>query len=337
MEQNRKAIVRRSGGPGRVEVVDAAMPVPGPGEVLVRVDATGIAFADVVMRMGVYPGVKLPFTPGYEVVGTVVGGHGIAVGTRIAALTVTGGAARFAVVPVADCVVVPNGLGSVEAAALVLNGLTAFQMLTRCVARPSVEKMLVWGAAGGVGSVLLALGRHFGIDTYGVASGARGGFVRAAGATPIARSGDIAAAVRAATDGGVDAVFDGVGGPNVKVSEAALRNGGALVLFGFQGGLGGGGGLNPLKAAAALLGSPRRSAQAQFLSGKGLRGYLITQWKDTHHGFYRDDLAEVLRLAASGAIVPAIAAELPLDRIAEGHRMIGAGTQLGKIIICPQA
>lgn len=334
--QNRAAIVRRTGGPDRVEVVDVPMPVPGPDELLVEVEATGIAFADVVMRMGVYPGVKVPFTPGYEVVGRVVGGEGFAEGTRIAALTVTGGAARYAVVRAADCVAVPDTLSSAQAAALVLNGLTAFQMLTRCVAQPSVEKMLVWGAAGGVGSVLLALGRHFGIETYGIASGNRQDFVREHGATPIDRAGDVAAQVRALSGGGVDAVFDGVGGPNVRISEAVLRDGGALVLFGFQGALGGTERLNPLRAAKAMLTSPRRSAQAQFMSGKGLRGYLITQWQTAHPNFYRDDLAQVLRLAAEGRIVPAIAAELPLDRIADGHRMIGAGTQLGKIVICPQ-
>ena len=335
MESNRAALVRKTGGLERLEVLDAPMPVPGAGEVLVRVEATGVAFADVVMRMGVYPGVKVPFTPGYEVVGRVVAGDGFAAGTRVAALTVTGGAARYAAVPFADCVVVPEALSSPQAAALVLNGLTAFQMLTRCVAQPSVEKMLVWGAAGGVGSILLALGRHFGIETFGVASGSRQDFVRAHGATAIDRARDVAAQVRAASGGGVDAVFDGIGGPNVRVSEAALRDGGALVLFGFQGGLGGGGGFNPLRAASALLRSPRRSAQAQFMSGKGLRGYLITGWKDAHPGFYCTDLAEVLRLGAEGRIVPAIAAELPLDRIADAHRMIGAGTQLGKIVICP--
>ena len=333
METNRAAVVSRTGGPERIEVVDTPMPVAGPGQVLVRVAATGIAFADVVMRMGVYPGVKVPFTPGYEVVGTVVSGDGIAPGTRVAALTVTGGAARFAVVPAADCVAVPDGLGDAEAAALVLNGITAFQMLTRCVARPSVERMLVWGAAGGVGSVLLALGKHFGIETLGVASGGRRAFVEAHGATPIDRGGDVAAQVNAL--GGVDAVFDGVGGPNVKASEAALRPGGALVLFGFQGALGGGGGFNPLRAAAAMLSSPRLSAQGQFMRGSGRRGYLVTQWKDAHHAFYRDDLAELLQLATNGTIKPAVAVELPLDRIAEGHRMIGEGTQLGKIVIRP--
>ncbi len=331
---NRIAIVRTRGGPEQVKVEDAAMPVPRAGEVLVAVEATGVAFADVVMRKGVYPGVGLPFTPGYEVVGRVVAGEGIAPGTRVAALTVTGGAARFATVPAADCVPVPDAVSSVQAAALVLNGLTAWQMLTRCVAQPSVETMLVWGAAGGVGSVLLALGRHFGIATCGVASGRRLDFVRDRGATPIDRAGDVAAQVRAASGGGVDAAFDGVGGPNVRVSEAALRPGGALVLFGFQGALGGER-FNPLKAAAAMLASPRRSAQAQFMAGTGLRGYLVTQWKDAHPAFYRADLAAILALAAEGKLVADIAAELPLDRVADAHRMMAAGTQLGKIVILP--
>lgn len=330
---NRAAIVRRTGGPERLEVIDLPVPQPGPGQLLIRCEATGVAFADMVMRMGVYPGVKVPFTPGYEVIGTVVSGEGMPAGTRVAALTVTGGAARYAVVPAADCVPIPDGLGDAEAAALVLNGLTAWQMLTRCVAQPSVERMLVWGAAGGVGSVLLALGKHFGIETLGVASGGRRAFVEAQGAIPIDRGGDVAAQVQ--KRGGADAAFDGVGGANVKISEAALRPGGALVLFGFQGPLGGTGGFNPLRAAAAMIASPRRSAQAQFMSGKGLRGYLVTQWKDEHMDFYRADLAALMALGASGAIRPAIAAELPLDRIGDAHRMMSEGTQLGKIVIRP--
>ncbi len=331
---NRIAIVRRRGGPERVEVAAAPMPHVGPDDLLVAVEATGVAFADVAMRKGVYPGVGFPFTPGYEVVGRVVAGNGFAPGTRIAALTVTGGAARFAVVPAADCVAVPDAVSSVQAAALVLNGLTAWQMLTRCVARPSIEAMLVWGAAGGVGSVLLALGRYFGIRTFGVASGARQDFVRARGATAIDRGGDVADAVRAASGGGVDAVFDGVGGANVRISEAALRPGGALVMFGFQGALGGER-FNPLRAAAAIVTSPRLSAQQQFLAGTGRRGYLVTQWKDAHPDFYREDLTTLLGLAADGHLVADIAAELPLDRIAEAHRVMAAGTQQGKIIIRP--
>lgn len=287
------------------------------------------------MRMGLYPGVKLPVTPGYEVVGEVISGPGFAPGTRIAALTVTGGYSRHALVPTEHAVAVPAGLASAKAAALVLNGLTARQMLTRCLARPSVENMLVWGAGGGVGSILVDLGRHFGIATYGVASGSRLAFVAARGATPIDRAaGDVAGQVRRASGGGVDAVFDGVGGPNLAVSRAALRPGGAVVMFGFQGALGGAR-FNPLKLAAALATAPRTSLQALFISGQGLRGYLVTQWRDAHPHFYREDLSALLALGADGTLDPAIHAEWPLARAAEAHQLMMSGGQIGKIILNP--
>ncbi|UCD69806.1 MAG: alcohol dehydrogenase catalytic domain-containing protein [Betaproteobacteria bacterium] len=205
MDTNAKIYVTTAGGPEQLKLIEEPMPVPRAGEILLRVKAVGVAFADVVMRMGLYPGVKIPFTPGYEVVGRVVSGEGFQPGTRVAALTVTGGYARYATIAAADCVAVPDALTSPQAASLVLNGLTAFQLLTRCVAQPSVKKMLVWGAAGGVGSLLLELGRHFGIETYGVASESRQEQVAKLGGIPINRSsGDVAEAVRRAS-GGVDA------------------------------------------------------------------------------------------------------------------------------------
>ncbi len=331
---NTRIVVNRTGGPEVLELVDAPMPVAATGQVVIRIEAVGVAFADIVMRLGLYPGVRIPFTPGYEVVGTVVAGDGIAPGTRVAALTVTGGYARFAAVAAADCVPVPAALSSPQAAALVLNGLTAFQMLTRCVARPAVERMLVWGAAGGVGSMLLELGRHFGIATFGIASGKRLDRVAAHGATPIDRDGDVLDQVMRLSGGGVDAVFDGVGGTASATSFAALRSGGQAVLFGFQGGLSGGT-RNPLRLARAFLGSPRKSAQAIFMSNRGWRGYTITEWKATHPDFYRADLAEVFALAAAGKITPVVDRELPLADAVTAHHLMAAGTNLGKIVLIP--
>jgi NADPH2:quinone reductase len=335
MEVNAKIYVTATGGPEQLRLIDAPMPVPGAGELLLRVEAVGVAFADVVMRMGFYPGVKVPFTPGYEVVGRVVAGDGFPRGARVAALTVTGGYARYAVIPATDCAMVPDALTSPQAASLVLNGLTAFQMLTRCVAQPSVKKMLVWGAAGGVGSLLLELGRHFGIETYGVASAGRLDQVAKLGGIPIDRSqGDVAEAVTRASGGGVDVAFDGVGGAVAATSFAALRPGGMVVLFGFQSGLGGGR-RDFIKIVRNLLSSPRKSAQSILLSGRGLRGYLVTDWKNTHPDFYRADLADVFKLAAEGKITPVIDRELPLEQAAEAHRLIGEGRNLGKIILIP--
>jgi NADPH:quinone reductase-like Zn-dependent oxidoreductase len=335
METNLKIIVTKTGGPEQLKLVEAPIPDAGMGELLVRVEAVGVAFADVAMRIGLYPGVKVPFTPGYEVVGRVISGEGFAIGSRVAALTVTGGYARYAVIAANACVAVPDALTSAQAASLVLNGLTAYQMLTRCVALPSVRKMLVWGAAGGVGSLLLELGRHFNIETYGVASHTRLDAVRKQGAMAIDRSeDDVATAVRKASGGGVDAVFDGVGGPVAAISFAALRPGGQLVLFGFQSGLEGGN-RNIFKLLINLLQAPIKTAQSIFLSGRGMRGYLVTDWQNTHPDFMRADLGEIFALAAAGKITPVIDRELPLEAAPEAHRILGAGANLGKIILCP--
>lgn len=333
--QNPTILVSKTGGPERLQIIDAPMPVAGPGQLLVRVEACGVAFADVVMRMGFYPGVKVPFTPGYEVVGTVVAGEGFAPGTRVAALTVNGGYARHAVIRADHAVAVPDGLSSAKAAALVLNGLTAWQMLTRTLSQPSIRKMLVWGASGGVGSILLDLGRHFGIETFGVASGSRGAFVAARGGIAIDRTaGDVAEQVRRLSGGGVDAVFDGVGGSNVRISQAALRQAGAVIVFGFQGALGGAK-FSPLKMARGFLTSPRISLLSLFQSGLGVRAYIVTQWQDIHPDFYRADLAELLRLGAAGIIDPAIHAAWPLDRATDAHQLMMGGGQTGKIILLP--
>jgi len=308
---------------------DLAVPMPGTGELLVRVEATGIAFADLLMRAGLYPATGFPVTPGYEVVGRVESGAGFAVGTRVAALTVTGGYARHAVIPAATAVVVPDALSSAQAAALVLNGLTALQMLTRANALAATRSMLVWGAAGGVGSLLIELGRHFGIESFGVASGSRLAAVTAAGGVAIDRAnGDVAGQLRALRPGGVDVVFDGVGGSATRTSLAAIRSGGQVVMYGIQGGAPGG--RRSLPDLLRLLASmPRPSPLALFSKGHGLRGYLVTDWRD----FHREDLATLFEFAVAGKITPQIARELPLERAAEAQALLASGTAQGKIIL----
>ena len=128
--------------------------VPGPGQLLVRVEAAGVAMADVQMRAGTYPEPPaLPFTPGYDVTGRIEavgpGVDGFAPGDRVAALTVTGGYATHALAPASHAVAVPYGLDPVAVAALVLNWVTAAQMLRRVAAVHAGETVLVHGAAGG--------------------------------------------------------------------------------------------------------------------------------------------------------------------------------------------
>lgn len=336
---NRKVIIRRAGGPGRLELVDAPMPECAADEVIIRNEAVGIAFADVLIREGLYPGVPLPATPGYEVVGVVVSKgqavQGVEIGARVAALTVHRGYARYVNVPAAWVVGVPPTLDSPTAASLVLNGLTAFQMLTRSVALPSTQSILVWGAAGGVGSILLDLARHFGVKAYGVASGARTEFVARKGAVPIDRSeGDVAETLRRNAPTGVDAVFDGVGGPNVAVSQRCLNEGGTVVMFGVQGGLVGGR-RKWVHLIHSVLASPRFTAFGVMKSNRGLKGYMVEPLARQFPDRYRSDLTAVFELAASGAIAPQVDEILPMTKVAEAHQRMNEGTHQGKIILDP--
>jgi NADPH:quinone reductase-like Zn-dependent oxidoreductase len=339
LDTNRKVLISRAGGPERLNLVDAPMPDCGANEVVIRNEAVGVAIADVFIREGLYPGVPLPATPGYEVIGVVVSKgeqvEGVELATRIAALTVHGGYAKYVTVPVSSTIPVPPALSSAIAASLVLNGLTAYQMLTRCVSLTSTRTILVWGAAGGVGSVLLDLAKHFGIKAYGVASHSRLDFVTGKGAIPINRSeGNIVHKLKQYEPAGVDVVFDGVGGSNIAISQRCLNVGGTVVIFGIQGGLVRGR-RNILHLVRTVLSSPWYTAFGVFRSNRGMKGYMIEDWVRQFPDWYRADLSALFELAASGSITPQIDEILPMSKVAEAHRRINAGSQLGKIILDP--
>ena len=156
-------VIARRGGPEVLTQVDELIPEPGPGQIRLRVLAAGVAFADVLMREGLYPGVPpFPFAPGYDAVGEIdaVGldtAGGFVRGQRVAALTVLGGYARYLLVPADDCVPVPEGVDSASAVSVVLNYLTAYQMLHRVAAVTAGSRVLVHGAGGGAGSALVEL------------------------------------------------------------------------------------------------------------------------------------------------------------------------------------
>jgi len=219
--------------PGLVEpdglVVDDRAPLSGPGdgELLVAVEATGISFAEQAMRRGrYYAQPAFPFTPGYDLVGTVlaVGGgvDGSLVGRRVATMTKTGGWARHAVVAARDSVLVPDGVDPEAAEAVTVNGVTAWQMLHRAARVEAGETILVFGANGGVGGLLIQLARHAGVDVVAVASPRHHDALRAPGVTPVDRHDpDLAATVRALAPRGVAAVFDNVGGATTRTGSCS--------------------------------------------------------------------------------------------------------------------
>ncbi len=327
-------LIPKAGGPEVLRLESYEPADPGPGEVLVLNAAVGVAFADVDMREGVYPGYKPPLVPGYEVVGRIgaIGPDvaGWAIGDYVAALTVTGGYATHVIVAADDLVRVPDTLSPVTAAALVLNGLTAYQLLTRCCPA-DLSSIAVFGAAGGVGSVLLDIARHSGLTTYGFGSREKHAAIAAKGAIPLDRT-DPLEALRAHAPNGVDAVFDGVGGRNSKRAFSMLNEGGTLVLFGVQS-LMDHGRKNLTRAMLEFWGMPRWSSYSLFGSNRGVVGYFASRRKDAHPDRYRADLAAVFELAAQGAIDPLLGPTFRLADAAEAHRAMNAGNHTGKIVL----
>ncbi|HEY5988139.1 MAG TPA: alcohol dehydrogenase catalytic domain-containing protein, partial [Streptosporangiaceae bacterium] len=188
--RNRRIVVPRYGGPELLRVVEEAIPEPRPGEVRVRIIAAGVGYPDVLIREGTYPGgPKPPFTPGYEFIGTVDklgdGVTGFQLGQRVGAIPVYGSHSDYLCVPAWWLVPVPAGLDPAEAAIVVFNYVTAYQMLHRAARVRKGERLLVHGAAGGVGSAVLQLGRLAGLELYGTGSGAHAGVISALGTTPI--------------------------------------------------------------------------------------------------------------------------------------------------------
>jgi NADPH:quinone reductase-like Zn-dependent oxidoreductase len=172
---NSQVVITAQGGPDVLKYVEDDLPVPGPGQVRVKNLASGVAYADVLMRHGLYPGIPpFPFAPGYDIVGDVDAlGSDVAqfsVGQRVAALTMIGGYAQYTLVPAAHLVPVPAQLDPAEAVSLVLNYVTAYQMLHRFANLRESQRLLVHGAAGGVGTAALQLGKIAGLVMFGTAS-----------------------------------------------------------------------------------------------------------------------------------------------------------------------
>src|SRR5215831_8029160 len=233
-----RIVVTHYGGPDALQVVEEECPEPKEGEVRVRVLTAGVSLPDVMMREGIHPETpRLPFTPGWDLVGVVdrLGDSvtGIELGEQVAALPIFGAYTEYICLPQHLLVRVPPGLDSAEAVSLILNYITAYQMLHRSAKVRSGQRVLIHGAAGGVGSALLQLGRLAGLEMYGTCSSRGAQAVSDLGGIPIDyQHQDFVKEIHRLTSEGVDVVFDGIGGSNLWRSREALRSGGKVVGYG---------------------------------------------------------------------------------------------------------
>ncbi|WP_354701680.1 medium chain dehydrogenase/reductase family protein [Paraconexibacter sp. AEG42_29] len=314
---------------------------PGRGQALVEVEAAGVSFAEQSMRRGRYPGQpRFPFVPGYDLVG-VVGrvGEGVApglVGQRVAVATKTGGWTTHAVVDAADLIPVQDGLDPVEVETLVVNGITAWQMLHRKARVAAGQTILVHGAGGGVGMTLVQLARHAGIRVIGTASPRQHDALRALGAEPIDyHDPDLAGRVRELAPGGVAAAFDHLGGPSFERSFDLLASGGTLVAYGTASRRDDTN--NLLVGFAAIF--ARFGLWSLLPNGRGATFYNFWGGRLTRPAAFRRrmaaDLTAVLTLLRDDAIAAQVGARLPLAEAGRAVALAESGTVSGKVVLIP--
>lgn len=325
-------LVEGFGSPDVLRPQPRTIPTPAAQQLLVEVEAAGVAYADVLMRRGVYPErPPLPFVPGYDVVGRVLevgpGVEDIAVGSRVAALTVTGGYSTHALASSAFTVPVPEHLPAAEVSALVLNYVTGQQMLHRIAGVTKGETILVHGAAGGVGTALLELANHSGITAIGSASGARTSAVASRGATPLdRREVDVITETLRLSPGGVRATFDAVGGPHLAQSRRATASTGTVVSYGVSFAV-----EKELRRTQALIRHAAALARSRLTPGPRVRLYVIAGkrgYATRHPDHFRQDLTTLIKLLTGGSVSRGVTV-MPLAKAAEAHQALEAGDVTG--------
>ena len=322
-------MLTKKGGPEVLEKVDLPLPEPGPGEVRVKIRATGVGATDITMRRGRYLyAPPIPFIPGYESIGIVdavgTGVTSLKEGDRVCALLVYGGYATHVVRGAEHWVKVPDGLDDVQAVSLILNYVTAYQMIHRKARLQPGQSALVNAANGGVGQALLDLLRAHGVSAIGAAAKIRHEIVSSYGAIPIeGRLAPLDAGVHRIRPAGVDAAFDGVGGSSTGQCVLSTRRGGITVWYGFVG-------AKELSALAS-------SAFSLFVGSRfrGRRGsfYGITMLYRKDSRPFREDLRKLFDLLAQKKISPRIAQKLPLLDARKANERLEAGGIEGKIVL----
>jgi NADPH2:quinone reductase len=318
-----------------LQVVEEDLPEPGAGEVRVKVLTAGVSAYDLMFRSsGSLPGTpRVPFILGADVVGVVDElGQGVStveLGQTVAGATFSldglGGYTEYICLPAREWVPIPPGLDPAEAVCLVANYLTAHQVLHRTAKVRSGERIVIQGAAGGVGTALLEQGKLAGLEMYGTASKHNHELVSALGATPIDyRSEDFVKRVRALTGDGVDVVFDPIGGARqLWRSYRALRPDGRLVWFGVAATKKHGLRIIPITLLTVGL--------LKLIPGGKKVPMTADLSKD--NAWYRGTLTELLDLLAAGQIKPVVAQRIPLAEAARAHELLEGGQYAGKIVL----
>jgi NADPH:quinone reductase-like Zn-dependent oxidoreductase len=343
-----RIVVTEYGGPDVVHVIEDECPEPKRGQVRVRVLAAGVSLPDLLAREGVHPETPpVPFTPGWDLIGVVDqigdGVSGLKLGQTVAAMPISGAYAEYVCLREHEFVPVPDGLDAAEAVCLILNYITAYQMLHRSVKLSPGQRALIHGAAGGVGSALLQLCKLAGLEMYGTCSARTASVVSELGAVPIDyKDPDFVREIHQLTGDGVDVVFESIGGRHIWESRKALRAGGTVVAYGLTGSLSEGrlasGKQGRRNRMHGLLSFALYIAASWLLPGrKRVVPYSIQTLMRLRRAWFREDLIALLDLLKQEKIKPLIAKRLPLTEARQAHQLLGKGGITGKIVLVPGA
>lgn len=322
-----KAIrIHSTGGPEVMKLEEVPDPQPGEGQAVVRVEAAGVNYVDVYFRTGLYKMPALPFIPGQEAAGTVAAvGPGVtevAVGDRVAYTGIQGTYAELAVAPAARLVKIPEGLTTRQAAAAMLQGITAHYLATSTYPLQPGDVCIVHAAAGGVGQLLCQIAKLRGARVFGtVSTEEKAKIAREAGADEVIlySQQDFSAEARRLNGGkGVQVIYDGVGRATFEKGLDTLAPRGLMALFGQASG-------------------PVPPFDPSILNQKG--SLYLTRPSMGHYIADRDELmwraGEVLGWIAAGKLRLSIDRELPLAQAADAHRALEGRETTGKVLLIP--
>jgi NADPH:quinone reductase len=322
----RVVVVNETGGPDVLTVADREPSPAGPGQLVVDVAAAGVNYMDIYQREGRPPyGRDLPFVPGSEGAGTVTalgpGAEGFAVGDRVAWAGAPGCYAEQAVVPAASAVIIPDGVETTAAAAVMLQGITAHYLCHSTYPVAPGDTVVVHAAAGGVGLLLTQMVKmRGGIVVATTSSPAKAGLARQAGADHLTSYEEFGAVVGQVTGGsGADVVYDGVGQATFDASLAAIRPRGMMVLYGGSSG-------------------PVPPFELQRLAGSG--SLFITRPTMIHYIASREELVsrtgDLFTWIRDGQLSVRIGGTYPLADAARAHDDLAARRTTGKLLLLPR-
>jgi NADPH:quinone reductase-like Zn-dependent oxidoreductase len=334
--------IPKFGGPDVLEVRESPDPVPGPGEVRIRVRASGLNFAELMAREGLYPDApKLPCVVGYEAAGVVdalgPGVTGLHEGTRVVALTRFGGHAEAVCVPKIQVHPLPDGMSFEEAAALPVVYLTAYHMLFRVACLRPGARVLVHMAGGGVGIAALQLCRTVpDVVVFGTASEGKHRFLREQGFDHLIdyRTADYASEIKRMANGhGLDLVLDPLGGDDWKRGFELLRPTGMLVAFGFAN-MSVGEKRNLFHVARNFFKIPKFSPMALMDHNRAVAGVNMGHlWKEAE--LLTGEMRDLLSLYLEGKIKPVVDSIFKFADAASAHRRMHERKNIGKVVLVP--